>query len=416
MLDSALISGKRQYTAHEGKVVIDNTFVAGVGVNDTKLVFRPEDKRKFSANLTFSIRPCEKGELPSEEEKRCVRCPRFSYTLEANEAGCKECEDHAVCDGTAALVPEEGYWHLHPFSPFMIRCLHRDACSFTNRTEALAEFYRDGAQMLELLDGLKAPNCTSLETRNHTQSVDFGDYTQCADGYEGPACGSCASRYGHNADGSCSECKLSKGKTRLFTVLLSLVLLGVVTVKLVLTVNDMRAQAEFESKEQRAEAVSLLAQEHVRLLEPETSRRRIANGANSGHATLQGRTSTRESHLLSQIAEEEAQPLREHQSNNCVPPPSLERAEPVRDPEKSEEGPNERSFDMMNASTALADTFNVSTCQTDYPGLNLFLLDSLQLRSTEHRGPDSRHRLERCYEELAHHTRYSFDCALPFLH
>ena len=349
-LDSDWIAGTRVYKAVDGVVVIANTYVAGVDLRSVEVVIKTDGDRDITLRLEFSVLACDKGELPGEERKGCFRCSRFSYTFHASEEMCKECEDNAVCDGTTVLVPEEGYWHSSPFSPFMLRCLLAEACSFGSRKESLIDYYNNSTFILgQLLSG----------------DSDFGldNYKQCASGYEGVICGSCAAGYGHNADGSCSKCSLSLPTSQFLTILIAFILFAVVAVKTVLTLNGMRTEAVFEQEQRKRDVISVLVQKNDKPLSTIQGQDRhprvISSPPNAEPSLAQSMHTCTASGSAPEIVEEAAS--ENSQTDAVATRPPLKRAERVTDLERSGNLPRLLSSDMMKASTALSDTFNVST-------------------------------------------------------
>ena len=144
-----------------------------------------------------------------EDKATCSRC-KYSYYSFSTIDECRECEEHGICVGTMALVPEEEYWHSTPFSPRMIKCPIDRACKRKNRTRDLVEYYEDTTRVSE---ELRTWNQRDREPEDFTE-----DYRQCSDAYNGTLCASCAEDHGRSVSGQCEPC----GGSRLVSVVMTL--------------------------------------------------------------------------------------------------------------------------------------------------------------------------------------------------
>ena len=245
ILESPWISGSRQYTASKGIITINSTFMTGADILGT-LRIRAADGRQLSVSIDFSTLPCPDGELENDAGSGCFRCSANSYSFYPNASQCLVCEENAQCSGTPALVPKEGCWHSTPFSPFIRRCPVEKACSYNGRTENLTQYY-------------VADLSKKLQWCNSSISVDLGNcsdsYQQCAPGYEGVLCGTCADGYGHSASGECCACSHTRTTSILFTLLSAGFLFAVLSIKICLASRDVDAHAsELERQSRRQSA------------------------------------------------------------------------------------------------------------------------------------------------------------------
>ncbi len=197
-LVSESITGGLRYTTVEGVAVIDSTFAYGIGISDT-LTIISESNPGIRLEIPFSTRECLVGETTVARE--CSLCPRGFYGLDPS-LSCRPCESHAECQGGAAMVPEDGYWHSNPFSPVFRECINSKACVYDGRRQRLESFYDDPVRVRE-----------GVRLLEQEPEPSFADYPQCSDGYEGFLCGSCASGFGHSYEGNCEECPSGSSST-----------------------------------------------------------------------------------------------------------------------------------------------------------------------------------------------------------
>jgi len=182
-LSSPYILGDRRYTARNGVAEIDNAFTFGINVSST-MTISAVGRPNVGMNASFSIRECQVGEYTQNGD--CLRCPPRHYGFDGSRERCQKCDVHAVCEGGAALVPDDGYWHSNPFSPYFRRCLITSGCEYENRRRTLTSFYSNVTKLQQDLESLNQyiAGIGSLP--------EFSSYNQCAEGYEGVLCGSCS--------------------------------------------------------------------------------------------------------------------------------------------------------------------------------------------------------------------------------
>eukprot|EP00210_Caulerpa_lentillifera_P004308 g4111.t1 len=197
-LSSQNVIGDLRYTAINGTVNISNTSAWGVNVPSAKLIIHSTQNESIRVEVNFSTRACAIGQY--FHDTLCSMCPPDQYGFNASEMSCTSCEINAVCEGGAALVPIDGYWHSTPFSPQFHSCFLPKACTYENRDKNLTHFYADTDQLQELLNQL------DQYIEDNEELPDFSAYKQCDDGYEGVLCGSCEEGYGRAINGECSKC------------------------------------------------------------------------------------------------------------------------------------------------------------------------------------------------------------------
>ena len=371
-LDSKWIAGTRRYKAVNGTVRINETYVVGYDVSET-LVLQSDDNRNLSAVVNLTTLPCSRGELPTRPKTECFRCPVQSYSFQATVDACQPCEDHANCAGTTQLVPDDGYWHSTPFSPFIRRCPIRNACSFDNRAKILARYYNNSTDILAKVDCYKTSSKTVSEKCPEA-------YEQCSKGYQGVLCGTCAKGYGHSATGECRKCNQSLAVARVATVLTVVLLYLVLSGKVFLGVDSVK-QYVARSLEGKRHAVRNV------LLHG------MANSSRAIHRE-QPLTGGNETVSLSTTSQVEVRPnssdnAREEGSSasKTTEKPRLRRTkEHIEDP-LSDGGTSAHvlpSVPLSAASNILTITFNVSSLSWPRRQKLGMSVDPVQLRSSEH--------------------------------
>ena len=325
---------------------IDSTLVTGYNISDV-VAIQSDDTRRINATIKFHTRPCPDGELPTKKRSACFRCPSTAYGFVANNTKCLPCDKHAQCSGTTQLVPDDGYWHSTPFSPYIRRCPSKAACSFPGRKKTLSQYYND----TEINEKLQL-----FSTNSTVDPADWtANYSQCASGYEGVLCGACQEGYGHAAGGGCKSCSQSLARARLAAVLGVGVLFLVLTIQVVLGVDGVLTYIADELGKEKSAAKSAL-QEGCRATEVRAGNEEVLAddkapvGASSGSRGIDG-----------------AQPV-DHSSEegpSAAAPevkPLLQRAEQnIEDPdaEESSEHPDTQSAAAVAASGLLVTTYNV---------------------------------------------------------
>ncbi|GMH37693.1 hypothetical protein BSKO_05566 [Bryopsis sp. KO-2023] len=182
------------------------------GTYNVSFSFTPnEEGGKFlSTSITIVVRECVVGEVSKDDGRRCEKCKPGFFSFDTSDKNCELCPGKkATCYGST-LSPADGFWHSAPHSTDVHSCLLEEACTYDNRTEILQESsLRNGA------------------------IIDSGEgYPQCAQGYEGVHCGSCAPTHGKERSLRCVECG-AKSSSGLMcgAVMLALLIISMVYVR-----------------------------------------------------------------------------------------------------------------------------------------------------------------------------------------
>jgi predicted outer membrane repeat protein len=126
--------------------------------------------------------PCEPGSVSTPDRVQCNRCESVrSLSWDVRAEACEACPAGALCLGGGMVVPRDGYFHPGLFLLDFPECLSSGACEYAGRSRAL-EVSRNQSVVEQYLD------------------------RQCAPGYEGPLCGSCASGYRRRTAIDCGKC------------------------------------------------------------------------------------------------------------------------------------------------------------------------------------------------------------------
>lgn len=56
------------------------------------------------------------GDVVASTADACITCVAGSYSLDPHNTTCDKCPDNAVCPGSWAVLPLEGYWSSSPYS------------------------------------------------------------------------------------------------------------------------------------------------------------------------------------------------------------------------------------------------------------------------------------------------------------
>eukprot|EP00210_Caulerpa_lentillifera_P003122 g2983.t1 len=196
--ESDSITGVQRYQAEGGIINITNTLAWGINMT-AQLTIVSDQQSDLNVSTYFSTRECYPGELRDDYE--CRPCVPDEYNLDTEDPrGCRHCEEHAICRGKAALVPEDKYWHSTPFSPAFAKCIIEEACVFENRVDQLTDYYNNALRLIRELNELED------YLRGMGDLSEFLEYKQCKDGYGGIRCGSCAEGYGRSYDRKCKNC------------------------------------------------------------------------------------------------------------------------------------------------------------------------------------------------------------------
>lgn len=146
---SPRVAGRTRYNAYRGRIEINETLVLQEeGEEDNMTVHNITIRSTRLADLAyetnFTFRLCYPGE--EKVSVTCTPCPSRHFSFDGGPR-CLPCPDHGICDGGPILIPEDGYWHSTPFSPFFHKCLVDDACEYKNRSDKLKEFYSDPSNL-----------------------------------------------------------------------------------------------------------------------------------------------------------------------------------------------------------------------------------------------------------------------------
>ena len=310
----------------------------------SKLRVESQDKRSLSVSVNFSTVPCRGGALADDSDSSCFHCPEGNYGFRATKDSCYPCEEHAICTRTTVIVPGSGYWHSSPFSPFMRRCLVKEACDFPERRNSLTAYYNDSSVLAKQLEDDFAGDYL-LE-----------GYEQCSEGYTGYICGSCATGYGHAAEGRCEACGEDASSAVAMSVAFVLILFGSMTIKLWTFVADIRTETMLKISTDRTRAMSMVGSSTSQANEADLER---LSEVPEGDA---------ESLSTSESAEQQNQrpPLARDrgiwrggsaQSNQR---PLLTRSERIGDPSAFDDSAETVSPQVERASRAFTDTYNVT--------------------------------------------------------
>eukprot|EP00210_Caulerpa_lentillifera_P006197 g5921.t1 len=232
----SIASGQIDVTAKSGILNFSALVVlAPAGTYTLKFLPQRQSIRKIIGKV--EIRYCGLGEVNKSASFLCEICEFEFFSFNSKEDSCNPCPSHARCMGGAALVPSPKYWHSSPFSTIMHECLHREACSYKNRTRTLEKQHNEGRKAF--LHRFKVSEGVPVFTNE--------EYSQCAEGYEGPLCGSCADGYGRTSTKVCKKC-VSKSSTASVVVMLAfwqLILLSITLRSALVSIKDMNQMLIF---------------------------------------------------------------------------------------------------------------------------------------------------------------------------
>ena len=125
--------------------------------------------------------PCLPGYISTPERVQCNYCATIvSLSWNTSNLQCDACPEGAQCFGGERVVPKNGYYHSSPRSYQFHECISNKACTYEGRIEKL-ENLRSGIE-------------------NHYINA------QCADGYTGVLCGSCADGFIRSGIADCRKC------------------------------------------------------------------------------------------------------------------------------------------------------------------------------------------------------------------
>lgn len=125
------VSGQRTADAEKGVVVFDSIKV-NTPPGNFSISLLSEDLDHVTKG--FSIRDCVPGEFNVTSQNICDHCGDSQYSF-LPTVPCRDCAAKGFCDGGAALVPIDNYWHSSPFSTQFHQCLVAEACAFEVESE-----------------------------------------------------------------------------------------------------------------------------------------------------------------------------------------------------------------------------------------------------------------------------------------
>lgn len=90
--------------------------------------------------LIIELRNCTIGEEVLGSGTLCNPCESLSYNFNPiMDDRCKPCPKYGKCDGIG-IYPNKGYWHLHPCSDVIHKCITEKACFYLNRQNKLFQY------------------------------------------------------------------------------------------------------------------------------------------------------------------------------------------------------------------------------------------------------------------------------------
>ena len=148
---------------------------------------------------------CTKGKFWQKYDQTCQPCAVGTRTTVDMALSCEECYQNAVCLGKDNIYPIPGYVRMHDKSDLILRCFNKEACSG-------GEIDEEGNS-----DRCEWDKQCDLNFKN------------CAEGYQGDYCGSCAPGYWKNPNMfTCYECTnsgmLVKGGFIVFFIMIVMII------------------------------------------------------------------------------------------------------------------------------------------------------------------------------------------------
>ena len=203
------ISGESDSTSINGIITFINFTLYGKPGTYPNLAVTPsfyfEEANQTNINSTLelrvNLRKCIIGE--AESELKCSKCEAGTYNLKAG-AACFKCPNGAVCYGGREIVSASGYWRYSKTSDKFFECPYSNAC--------LEEIYTS-------------------------------DNENCATGYKGKCCQSCAPNFSRISQNQCTKC-LDKDRN---SALLSGLMIVLVLVLVGITVSNIKGAYKEES-------------------------------------------------------------------------------------------------------------------------------------------------------------------------
>jgi hypothetical protein len=210
------LSGLQQLSTSNGSLILAGLQLSGLPGTNTTLWITASDPTLMPASLPITLTSCSAGymQLPGQ----CRLCPVGTFSFSADEPLCSLCPAGASCNGTL-LVPGSGYWHSSPRSAQVHACLNPAACA------------RDALKQQQLSDWQASHfgRGAIVGKRADHLAQELGMYMQeqCAAGYTGRMCGTCAqdpaalaaNRVSHGmVNGACMACGDRKTVTAMFVL------------------------------------------------------------------------------------------------------------------------------------------------------------------------------------------------------
>jgi hypothetical protein len=203
--DAAVKNNKAKVAG--GGVMIDVVESQIEGYNDTcvtQAAARHNNSASFGDSDVFIVRTvCRAGEV--SKGGWCDKCPKDMFAFDPLATDCSVCPEGALCPGGNVVLPQLGFWHSQEYSTQFHKCPYEAACS-------------------------------NLENASHASDMN----EQCAEGYQGNACGKCSAGYGLGSPFHCRRC-MSKQSTIALYALGYVCLLLLVTFMAHTTWDDNRS-------------------------------------------------------------------------------------------------------------------------------------------------------------------------------
>jgi hypothetical protein len=206
---SVLISGETKIKAYKGLFNFSDFTISGLtGSNITISITQspealtnglrsPDLMIETSLYLKVFLRDCVIGE--KESNGKCITCPAETYSLDPMSGTCLACPKEAECYGESQITPKKGYWRVSSYSDRFFECPYSKAC---------------------------------IGSRNTSNVTPTGE---CARGYMGNLCATCARNYSKSASETCEECgNITENAFKLTGIILMIAAVFAVTVKFTL--------------------------------------------------------------------------------------------------------------------------------------------------------------------------------------
>ncbi|GAX76957.1 hypothetical protein CEUSTIGMA_g4404.t1 [Chlamydomonas eustigma] len=157
--------------------------------------------------VTVNTRPCVVGEVAVLGGEACFNCSSGQYSFNPLNSTCDTCPQNADCGNLTdmgVVLPNQGYWHSHPFSVQFHPCSPTIACNYIERDSEITYATLDLISLLDNYNNLAALPNSSLALTMFNLTIFYS--AQCAQGYYGIKCGGCSSGYGRVGTKGCFSC------------------------------------------------------------------------------------------------------------------------------------------------------------------------------------------------------------------